>query len=60
MNTQMQTRLRKLEAARPEDPLAGFSLAELKAARDELDSGSPGQPMSPLLQSIYAAWRSGK
>lgn len=60
MNTQMETRLRKLEAARPEAPLAGFTLAELKAARDELADGATDQPMTPLLQSIHKAWRSSK
>jgi len=55
MSTQIETRLRKLEASRPESPREQFSVAELKQAREELTSDTPEQPMSPLLQTVRAA-----
>lgn len=51
MTAQIESRLRKLEAARqPDSPLADFTVAELQAIRRELDDNSPDAVASPLLQ----------
>ena len=56
MTAQIESRLRKLEAARlPDSPLADFTVAELKAVRRELDDNSPDAVASPLLQRAVKA-----
>ena len=56
MTAQIESRLRKLEAARqPDSPLADFTVAELQAIRRELDDNSPGAVASPLLKRAAKA-----
>lgn len=58
MTAQIETRLRKLEAAVvPGSPLEGFTVAELQALRRELNEMADDAPPSPLLKRAIHALR---
>lgn len=60
MAAALETRVRRLEGRRSDDPLADFTLADLREAKRELEADPADGPVSELVRGIWSAMNGGK